>query len=168
VNVLFTSTFHDAAPYVFRIGVIGLGISLVNLLVQFLMAVHDRLFIPVLAGGVVLLAVLIVVFHQGVGEVVNSVLTTVLLLLVTLTAHPSSIRRTRPEPERQAAKDALVADLPRGHVRRAHVPDEAFRDKLVEVPAVSGPKRLAISQVSRTSGNQESSERESCQCGLEV
>jgi hypothetical protein len=30
--------------------------------------------------------VLIVVFHQGVGEVVNSVLTTVLLLLVTLTA----------------------------------------------------------------------------------
>ncbi|HEY8644053.1 MAG TPA: oligosaccharide flippase family protein [Candidatus Dormibacteraeota bacterium] len=86
VNVLFTSTFHDAAPYVFRIGVIGLGISLVNLLVQFLMAVHDRLFIPILAGGVVLLAVLIVVFHQGVGEVVNSVLTTVLLLLVTLTA----------------------------------------------------------------------------------
>ena len=86
VNVLFTSTFHDAAPYVFRIGAIGLGISLVNLLVQFLMAVHDRLFIPILAGGVVLLAVLIVVFHQGVGEVVNSVLTTVLLLLVTLTA----------------------------------------------------------------------------------
>ena len=86
VNVLFTSTFHDAAPYVFRIGVIGLGISLVNLLVQFLMAVHDRLFVPILAGGVVLLGLLIVVFHQTVGEVVNSVLAAVLLLLVTLTA----------------------------------------------------------------------------------
>ena len=86
VNVLFTSTFHDAAPYVFKIGVIGLGISLVNLLVQFLMAVHDRLFVPILGGGVVLLALLIVLFHQTVGEVVNSVLAAVLLLLVTLTA----------------------------------------------------------------------------------
>jgi len=86
VNVLFTSTFHDAAPYVLRIGVIGLGISLVNLLVQFLMAVHDRLFVPILAGGVVLLGLLIVVFHQDVGEVVNSVLAAVLLLLATLTA----------------------------------------------------------------------------------
>ncbi len=86
VNVLFTSTFHDAAPFVFRIGVIGLGISLINLLVQFLMAVHDQLFVPILGGGVVLLGLLIVVFHQGVGEVVNSVLTAVLLLLVTLTA----------------------------------------------------------------------------------
>jgi O-antigen/teichoic acid export membrane protein len=86
VNVLFTATFRDAAPFVFRIGVIGLGISLVNLLVQFLMAVHDRAFIPILAGGVLLMAILIVVFHQGVGEVVTDVLTTVLLLLVTLTA----------------------------------------------------------------------------------
>jgi len=86
VNVLFTSTFHDAAPYVFKIGVIGLGISLVNLLVQFLMAVHDRLFVPILGGGVVLLALLIVLFHQTVGEVVNSVLAAVLVLLVTLTA----------------------------------------------------------------------------------
>jgi hypothetical protein len=86
VNVLFTATFRDAAPYVFRIGVIGLGISLVNLLVQFMMAVHDRAFIPILGGGVLLMAVLIVVFHEGVGEVVTDVLATVLLLLVILTA----------------------------------------------------------------------------------
>ena len=85
VNVLFSSTFHDAGPYVFRIGVVGLSISLVNLLVQFLMAVHDRLFIPILAGGVVFMVALIVALHADVGEVVNDVLLANLVLLAVLT-----------------------------------------------------------------------------------
>lgn len=84
VNVLFSSTFHDAGPYVFRIGVVGLAISLVNLLVQFLMAVHDRLFIPILAAGVLLMAVLIVVLHADVAAVVNDVVVANLTLLAVL------------------------------------------------------------------------------------
>src|SRR5581483_4310218 len=84
VNVLFSSTFRDGGPFVFRIGVVGLSISLSNLLVQFLMAVHDRLFIPILAAGVLFMAVLIVVLHHDVGAVVNDVLTANLVLLGAL------------------------------------------------------------------------------------
>jgi len=84
VNVLFSATFRDGGPYVLRIGIVGLSISLVNLLVQFLMAVHDRLFIPILAAGVVLMAVLIAVLHADVAAVVNDVLAANLILLSVL------------------------------------------------------------------------------------
>ncbi len=98
VNVLFTKTFQDATPYVFRIGVVGLGISLTNLLVQFLMAVHDRLFVPVLAGGCTLMAVLIVMFHAGVGQVVNDVLFSITVLLAALAARVAVLMpNLRPE-----------------------------------------------------------------------
>src|SRR5438094_2935219 len=53
VGVLFGRTFDDAIPYVFAVGVIGLALSLDNLLVQFFMSVHDRVFLPILAAGVI-------------------------------------------------------------------------------------------------------------------
>lgn len=84
VNVLFGPSFRDAIPLVFPVGVIGLSLSLDNLLIQFFMAVHDRLFIPILGLGVVVEATLIVLFHARVGQVVMDVLVALIGLLVLL------------------------------------------------------------------------------------
>ena len=84
VGVLFGPSFRDAIPLVFPVGLIGLALSLDNLLVQFFMAVHDRVFMPVLALGVVAEAVLIVLFHAHVGQVVLDVLAALVGLLVLL------------------------------------------------------------------------------------
>ena len=98
VTITFASRFTAAAPYVLRIGIDGLGLSLINLLVQFLMAVHDRVFIPVLGGGVALLAVLIAVLHASLGQVVNDVVAAILLLLAALAIRTILlIPRLRPE-----------------------------------------------------------------------
>ena len=59
-------------------------LALDNLLVQFFMAVHDRVFVPILAAGVVLEGVLIFLFHARVGQVVMDVLVALLALLVLL------------------------------------------------------------------------------------
>ena len=84
VGVLFGPSFRDAIPLVFPVGVIGLALSLDNLLVQFFMAVHDRVFVPILALGVVAEAGLIFLFHARVGQVVLDVLIALLGLLVLL------------------------------------------------------------------------------------
>ena len=84
VSVLFGPSFRDAAPYVLPVGVIGLALSLNNLLVQFFMAVHDRVFVPILAIGVVAEGLLIFLFHARVGQVVFDVLAALLGLLVLL------------------------------------------------------------------------------------
>jgi O-antigen/teichoic acid export membrane protein len=84
VGVLFGPTFRDATPYVLAVGAIGLALSLDNLLVQFFMAVHDRVFVPILFGGVILEAGLIVRFHDRVGQVVVDVLVALVVLLVVL------------------------------------------------------------------------------------
>ena len=84
VKVLFGPAFQDAQPYVLLMGCWGLALSLGNLLVQFLMAVHDRAFVPILGAACVLQPLLITVFHAGVGQVVADVLITVVLLLATL------------------------------------------------------------------------------------
>ena len=84
VGVLFGPSFSDAIPLVFPVGVIGLALALDNLLVQFFMAVHDRIFVPILAFGVVLEAVLIFMFHARVGQVVQDVLIALVGLLVML------------------------------------------------------------------------------------
>ena len=84
VGILFGPSFRDAVPLVFPVGVIGLALALDNLLVQFFMAVHDRVFVPILALGVVVEAGLIVLFHARVGEVVVDVLAALLGLLVLL------------------------------------------------------------------------------------
>jgi O-antigen/teichoic acid export membrane protein len=84
VGVLFGPGFRDATPYVLAVGVIGLALSLDNLLIQFFMAVHDRLFVPILAAACVAEAGLIVMFHAGVGQIVTDVLATLLALLALL------------------------------------------------------------------------------------
>lgn len=84
VGILFGPSFKDAIPFVFAVGLIGLALSLNNLLVQFFMAVHDRVFVPILAFGCFLEATLIFMFHDKVGQVVLDVLVTLLVLLVLL------------------------------------------------------------------------------------
>src|SRR4029077_11693172 len=84
VGILFGSGFRDATPYVLAVGVIGLALSLENLLVQFFMAVHDRVFVPILAAACVAAALLIYLFHARVGQVVLDVLSVLLGLLVLL------------------------------------------------------------------------------------
>jgi len=84
VGVLFGPSFRDAIPLVVPVGVIGLALSLDNLLVQFFMAVHDRAFVPILALGVVAEGTLIFLFHAHVGQVVFDVLAALLGLLVLL------------------------------------------------------------------------------------
>src|SRR5712692_8082168 len=68
VGVLFGAGFRDATPFVFAVGVIGLALSLDNLLVQFFMPVHDRGFVPILFAAVVAEAVLIYFFHAHDGD----------------------------------------------------------------------------------------------------
>ena len=84
VGILFGPGFRDATPYVLAVGVIGLALSLDNLLVQFFMAVHDRTFVPILAAACIAEAVLIVLFHSGVGQIVADVLASLVGLLVLL------------------------------------------------------------------------------------
>jgi O-antigen/teichoic acid export membrane protein len=104
VGILFGPAFRDATPYVFAVGVIGLSLALDNLLVQFFMAVHDRVFVPILALACVTEGGLIFLFHSGVGQVVVDVLIALIGLLVLLsircyvllpTLHAESLR----EPE---------------------------------------------------------------------
>src|SRR6202163_2815576 len=84
VGILFGPEFRDASPYVLAVGFIGLALSLDNLLIQFFMAVHDRIFMPILAMAVIAEAVLIVLFHGGVGQIVADVLGSLLGLLALL------------------------------------------------------------------------------------
>jgi O-antigen/teichoic acid export membrane protein len=98
VAILFGSAFSDAAGYVLPVTVIGLLLSLCNLMVQFFMAVHDRAFIPVLGAGCALEVVMIAIFHATVGSVVASVLASMLLLLVALIVRALLLMpRLRPE-----------------------------------------------------------------------
>jgi O-antigen/teichoic acid export membrane protein len=85
VGVLFGPQFKDAQAYILAVAFVGLGLSLSNLLVQFFMAVHDRVFIPILAAGCLLQALLITLFHAGIGQVISDVLIAIWLLLAGLT-----------------------------------------------------------------------------------
>jgi O-antigen/teichoic acid export membrane protein len=105
VGILFGPTFRDAVPYVFAVGVIGLALSLDNLLVQFFMAVHDRVFVPILAFGCVLEGVLIFLNHARVGNIVGDVVVALLVLLLMLSVrcylllprlHAESVREEEP------------------------------------------------------------------------
>jgi hypothetical protein len=97
--LLFGSKFSAAQPYVLTMGLIGLGLSLDNLLVQFLMAVNDRVFIPILGAGCLLLVTLIALFHGGLPQIVGSVLVTIFVLLPVLAVRCALLfPRLRPEP----------------------------------------------------------------------
>ncbi len=107
VYVLFGPSFKAAIPFVFPVGVIGLALSLDNLLVQFFMAVHDRVFMPILALGVLAEGGLIFLFHAHVGQVVLDVLIALVGLLAVLTIrcylllptlHAGSVAEPEPEP----------------------------------------------------------------------
>ena len=98
-SLLFGSKFSAAQPYVLTMGLIGLGLSLDNLLVQFLMAVNDRVFIPILGAGCVLLVTLIALFHGGLTQIVGAVLVTIFVLLPVLAIRCALLfPRLRPEP----------------------------------------------------------------------
>jgi O-antigen/teichoic acid export membrane protein len=106
VRVLFGPAFDVTTPFILPMGVIGLALSLNNLLIQFFMAVHDRWFVPILAAGCALEAALIVSNHAGFGNVVVDVLATLILLLVALAIRAFLlIPRLRPE---MVAEPAIV------------------------------------------------------------
>jgi O-antigen/teichoic acid export membrane protein len=86
VGALFGPAFEGAAPLLPLAGLIGLGLSLDNLLIQFFVALRDRWFIPVLLAGCALEAVLISLHHRGVGAVVLDVLLAMFVLLLLLAA----------------------------------------------------------------------------------
>ncbi len=98
VSILFGAGFLRAAPFIFEVGVIGLALSLDNLLIQFFMAAHDRVFIPILGAACLLQATLIYEFHGDVGTVINDVLLTLFALLAALTLRAVILMpRLRPE-----------------------------------------------------------------------
>ena len=98
--LLFGSQFSAAQPYVLAVGFIGLGLSLDNLLVQFLMAVHDRVFIPILGAACLLLVALIGLLHGGLTQIVTDVMVTIYALLVVLAIRCALLSpRLRPVPE---------------------------------------------------------------------
>ena len=86
VNALYGPQFGDATPYVLEMGLIGLAISLTNLLVQVFMAIRDNGFIPILVVGCIAEGGLIVFNHAGIQQVVIDVLISLLVLLAVLTA----------------------------------------------------------------------------------
>jgi O-antigen/teichoic acid export membrane protein len=83
-SVLYGAAFASAQPYVLAVSFIGLGLSLDNLLVQFLVAVHDRVFTWMLAVACACLVGLIAVFHAGLTQIVVDVMVTIYGLLATL------------------------------------------------------------------------------------
>jgi O-antigen/teichoic acid export membrane protein len=97
-SLLFGSQFSAAQPFVLAVGIIGLGLSLDNLLVQFLMAVHDRVFIPMLAAACLLMVALIGLLHADLTQIVEDVLVTIFLLLAVLAVRcVLLLPRLRPE-----------------------------------------------------------------------
>jgi O-antigen/teichoic acid export membrane protein len=84
VGILYGDKFLVAAQYMVPIGLIGLALSLNNLLVYFFMAAHDRVFMPILLAGVLLEGVLIFLFHANLSQVVADVLSALFLLLGAL------------------------------------------------------------------------------------
>jgi hypothetical protein len=85
---------------VLAVGFIGLCLSLDNLLIQFLMAVHDRVFIPILGAACVLMVALIVAMHGSLAQIiVDTLITMVVLMLVLALRCVILFPRLHPEPE---------------------------------------------------------------------
>src|SRR5262249_16450717 len=102
--LLFGPAFSSAKPYVLAVGFIGLCLSLDNLLVQFLMAVHDRVFIPILGAACLLMVSLIVVMHGSLAQIiVDTLITMVALLLVLAVRCVLLFPSLHPEPETVSA-----------------------------------------------------------------
>lgn len=84
VRALFGPGFASAVPLAPLAGLIGFGVSCVNLAVQFFVAVRDRWFIPLLVSGCALEVALIAVHHDGVAAIVRDVLVAIFTLLLLL------------------------------------------------------------------------------------
>lgn len=111
VGILFGPAFRDANAYILAVGFIGLGLSLDNLLVQFFMAVHDRVFVPILGAACVAEIALIAVFHDGVSQVVTDVMVVIFSLLVALSLRCLALLpKLRPE---MLAEEPSTDSLPR-------------------------------------------------------
>jgi O-antigen/teichoic acid export membrane protein len=109
VVIILFPRFPDAQAFLVQVGLIGLGLSLDNLLVQFFLAVHDRWFMPLLGAGCVLEIVLITVYHAGVGQIVVDVLVAVLALFGALFArYLVLLPRLRPEMVAETEPTALL------------------------------------------------------------
>jgi len=85
IGILYGSRFLPAAPYMTAVGFIGLALALDNLLVAFLMAVHDQVLVPLLIAGIALETLLIVSWHASVGQVVGDVVVALASLCAALT-----------------------------------------------------------------------------------
>jgi O-antigen/teichoic acid export membrane protein len=106
VRILFPA-FPEATALMLPMGVIGLALSLNNLLVQFFMAAHDRWFIPLLGASCLLEGVLIFLFHRAVSQVVADVLIAVLGLLGVLAIRCLILLpRLHPQPVEEATLGA--------------------------------------------------------------
>jgi len=98
-SLLFGPQFSAAQPYVLAVGFIGLALSLNNLLVQFLMAVHDRVFIPIIGAACLLMVGSIAALHGSLAQIVGAVLVTMFVLLVVLSVRCLLLFPSlRPEP----------------------------------------------------------------------
>jgi len=84
VRALFGPGFPGAVPLAPLAGLIGFGVSCVNLVVQFFVAVRDRWFIPLLVSGGALEVALIAVRHDDVVAIVRDVLVAIFTLLLLL------------------------------------------------------------------------------------
>lgn len=95
VRALFGPGFAGAVPLAPLAGLIGFGVSCVNLAVQFFVAVRDRWFIPLLVSGCALEAALIGVSHDDVAAIVRDVLVAVFTLLVLLVVRGALLQQFR-------------------------------------------------------------------------
>jgi O-antigen/teichoic acid export membrane protein len=109
VVVVLFPRFPDSQPFLIQVGLIGLGLSLNNLLVQFFLAVHDRWFMPLLGAGCLLEVGLIWAYHATVGEIVLDVLTAIAALFAALFArYLVLLPRLRPEMVAEEGAPAIV------------------------------------------------------------
>jgi O-antigen/teichoic acid export membrane protein len=103
-SLLYGPQFTAAQPYVLAVSCIGLGLSLDNLLVQFLMAVHDRVFIPLLGAACLVLVGLVGLSHGGLTQIVTDVAITIFVLLAALAGRCAFLLpRLQPEMLDEAA-----------------------------------------------------------------
>ncbi|HEV2953378.1 MAG TPA: oligosaccharide flippase family protein, partial [Candidatus Dormibacteraeota bacterium] len=109
VGSLFGHDYSPIIPDVLPIGVAGLALSLDNLLIQFSIAVKDRVFIPILGLGVVIQCVAIFAFHHTFGSIVYDVLLSQLAILVVLTIRCAILL---PALSPAAALDLTPAEVP--------------------------------------------------------
>ena len=120
VRTLFGPGFAAAVPLAPLAGLIGFGVSCVNLAVQFFVAVRDRWFIPLLVSGCALEVVLIAARHEDVAAIVRGVLvaifTLLLLLVIRAALLPQSGSATEVAGHREGSDERAQEQPARSHL----------------------------------------------------